>query len=68
MKHFDDNHMAIRQQFDGSSVTIRRQFGDNSMTIRWQFVQRMVHGPSAKYDLEEGESELVDVAVWRYSY
>ena len=65
------NHAGIQQQVGVEPRVPKRycpDLFDAYLTRKRVIVQRMMHGPSAKHDLEEGESELVDVAVWRYSY
>ena len=62
------DHSGIQQQVGVEPRVPKRPFDADAYLRKRVIVQRMVHGPSAKYDLEEGESELVDVAVWRYSY
>jgi hypothetical protein len=65
------DHSGIQQQVGVEPRVPKRPCSDlfdAYLTRKRVIVQRIVHGPSAKYDLEEGESELVDVAVWRYSY
>ena len=62
------DHSGIQQQVGVEPRVPKRPFDADAYLRKRVIVQRMVHGPSAKYDLDEGESELVDVAVWRYSY